>query len=203
MINNTMGGVVILFTIILIVLTIPPVHSQTTANTTMQIKLTLNNTGAKYYIPGAGEFSYAALPVNTYSSPPHFYLSSYLNNMMISLVYSYQSPVSVSTDKSGGTYTFEHSLNFSNSIVFLVFSSGTWKVVDNRIGMIENREFLTKPKPSFSYGLGDKYELKVLLGLKNMNITSGNQVMQSGYYNMIIENKGKVGGKDTISVGTL
>ena len=44
---------------------------------------------------------------------------------------------------------------------------------------------------------------EILLGLKNMNITSGNQLMQSGYYKMIIENTGKIGGKDTISVGML
>ncbi|MBN2043171.1 MAG: hypothetical protein JW754_05195 [Candidatus Aenigmarchaeota archaeon] len=202
MMNNAWGGVVILFTVFMIFLAVPSVHSQS-ANTTMQVKIILNDTAANQYIPGAGEFSIVSLPVNTYTSPPHFYLSSYLNNVMVSLVYAYQNPISISTDKDGGTYTFGNSLNFSNSIVFLVFSAGTWKAVDNRIEMIEKGEFLTKPKPSFSYGLGDKYELKVMLPLKTMNITSGNQLLQSGYYKMIIENKGKMGGKDTISVGTV
>ncbi len=176
-----------------------PFAGSQTADTTFQVRLVLNNTGANFYIPGVGETSFSDLPENTYQNPPHFFLASEEGGMLASLVHSYRFPLSMATEKDASTYGFRMSQNLTGSRVFLVFSEGGWRKTDNRMDMIERGEFLENPYPSFSYGMGNEHVLKVMLAFSKIDIEPGDKVLQSGYYKMIVENEGRSGGKDSVS----
>ncbi|NIO22933.1 MAG: hypothetical protein GTN38_02800, partial [Candidatus Aenigmarchaeota archaeon] len=66
-----------------------------------------------------------------------------LNNVLASLVLSPDNPLSISASTGSGNYELETNQKFSNSMVFLVFSRGNWRQVNNRMGMIEKGEFLS------------------------------------------------------------
>ncbi len=189
---------VLLFFFLSTLIFLPLVHSQSTT-TTFQVKLVLNNTGATIYVPGAGETTFSGLTPATYTSPPHFYLCSSEDGIMVSNVFSYDNPVSIYTEKTGSTYTLAASMNLTNSRAFLVFTGGDWRRVDNRIGDIERGEFLLDPLPSFSYGSGISHVLKVRLGMTGINLTN-NAVLDRGFHRMVVENEGKSGGMDTVSL---
>lgn len=169
-----------------------------------QVKILLNDTwdSAKIYIPGAGEKTFTQLSQMspyTDASPPHYYLASYLNNVLLSLVISPDNPLSIHASTIPGKYEMQVDQRFSNSLVFLVFSRGNWRQVNNRIGMIEKGEFLSQISPTFSYGLGDKYPLKIVLSYDNIDINN-TLSLGRGYSRIAIENKGSIGSKVNIGL---
>jgi len=170
----------------------------------LQVNLLLNDTwdSAKIYIPGEGEKTFTQLgQISPYSdsNPPHYYIASYSNNILASLVISPDNPLSISASTGSGNYELGTNQKFSNSLIFLVFSKGGWRQVDNRIGMIEKGEFLSQISPSFSYGLGSKYPLKIALGYDNIDINDTLSVGR-GYARISIENKGATGNKVNLGV---
>lgn len=167
---------------------------------TLQVKLILNSTSDTIYIPGTGERSFAGLTTNEYSTPDHYYIASYSNNVLKSTVFSYMSPISVFTEKGSSIYGIGTSQMFSNSIVFVVFSQGNWRNVNNRISSIESGEFLTSSKPSFGFGLGGKYPLKLILEYDNININK-TLTLGRGYNKIVIEKTGVSQGQANIDIG--
>lgn len=176
------------FLISLIILSVPVL------GTTIQVKLVLNNTSAKVYIPEVGEKSASSLTsLTTYANRSHYYLSSYINNMLTGLVFSHQKPLSIFTDGGGGTYMLGNDLEFPNSMVFLLFSKGNWRAVNNRMGMIEKGNFLSYPEPSFSFGLGRKHRIKMLLKYEDMNMLGGDRSVGRGKNTFSIKHEGLMG----------
>jgi parallel beta-helix repeat protein len=169
----------------------------------IQIRLILSNTYAKVYIPGIGEYNISTLPNNTYVKPSHYYLDSYLNNMLIGLVYSMQNPLSISTNSSGSNYTLGLNQSLDNSMSFIVFTKndgGNWRIIDKRIDLIETGKFLAHISPSFSFGLGYLYPIKILLDYENIDIIGKEKILQKGHRNLIIGKNGTVEGKPAIYV---
>jgi parallel beta-helix repeat protein len=165
----------------------------------IQVKLVLNNTSSKVYIPGVGEKTFSGLTSSTYLTPDHFYLASYLNNVLISLVFSFEKPVSIFTGKTSNTYSLGMDQKFSNSRVFLVFSKGDWRTIDKRMEMIEKGEFLSKVSPSFAFGLGKQYPIRVALEYNDIAI-NGSLTVGRGYHKITIENIGESEGKVILRV---
>jgi|GEM_PF-5964810 len=170
----------------------------------LQVKLLMNDTwdSARVYIPGEGEKTFAQLGVmSPYSdsSPPHYYIASYSNNVLASLVVSPDNPLSISASTGSGNFELGTSQKFSNALVFLVFSKGSWRQVDNRMDVIEKGEFLSQISPSFSYGLGVKYPLKIVLGYDNLDINDTLSVGR-GYSRISVENKGVTGNKVSLGI---
>jgi hypothetical protein len=161
----------------------------------------MNNTAATFYVPGSGEYVFSSLPAQAYTSPEHFYLASYLGDMLVANIYYYQSPLSVFVEKTAGTYTLGTDMNLSNSIALLVFTQGnSWRVVDNRIDSIEKGSFMEELLPSFSFGLGEKQSIGAMIEFSGIDITSKNMIFDRGYYRFFVENKGEAGGKDLVAV---
>ncbi|NIO23326.1 MAG: hypothetical protein GTN38_04865 [Candidatus Aenigmarchaeota archaeon] len=65
--------------------------------------------------------------------------------------------------------------------------------------MIEKGEFLSHISPTFSYGLGNKYPLKIMLSYDNIDINDTLSVGR-GYGRISIENKGVVGSKVNLGI---
>lgn len=166
---------------------------------TLQIKLVLNSTSDMIYIPGTGERTFSGLTTAEYSTPDHYYIASYSNDVLKSVVFSYMRPLSIFTEKYSDTYGIGTSQRFSNSMVFLVFSRGNWRNVDNRISSIGKGEFLSYPKPSFSYGLGKVYPFKIVLDYENIDLNRTLKIGR-GLNRLVIEKKGMLGDKINLEI---
>jgi hypothetical protein len=168
---------------------------------TLSVKIVLNNTNANVYIPGVGEKNASNLGEEEYdiSNLTHYYIASYENNKLSGLVFSHQHFVSIFTNNTTSDYTMGINQWLTNSRVFLVFSRGDWKAIDNRMDLIEKGKFLTNIAPSFSFGLGTKSKIKVALEYDNIAILNDTS-LGKGYYKLIFGNEGAVGDKVGISV---
>ncbi len=169
---------------------------------TLRIRLVLNSTSDSIYVPGEVETPFSGLTTSDYASPDHQYIASYSggpSGSLEALVFSQLNPISVFTEKNADTYAIGTRQRFSGSMVLLVFSKGDWKAVNNRIGSVESGEFFASSEPSFGFGLGKAYPLKVVLSYSNLNITR-DLALWKGYNRLAVENEGAQGGKVSISV---
>ncbi|MBL7160872.1 MAG: hypothetical protein ISS93_03425 [Candidatus Aenigmarchaeota archaeon] len=152
----------------------------------MQINLTLNTIEGTIYVPGSGE-DVAGNPHSTSpTSPPHFYLAHYSNNTLTGLVFSQEIPLSISsrTDTDNTYLSLEQ--NLTHSQAFLVFTSGDYEAIDNRMELIEKGTFLQEISPSFSFSLGTKNPVKLLLNYTSIDI-QGNFTFRKGYHEITLE----------------
>jgi hypothetical protein len=165
----------------------------------LQIKLVLNSTSDNVYVPGAGETAFSGLTNNEYVSPGHYYAASYSNEALKALVFSGMNPVSILTGKDTSTYNIGINQRFANSMVLLVFSRGNWMQISNRMASIETGDFLSYIEPSFSFGLGKNYPLKVVIGYENIEINK-TLTIGRGYNKLVIENVGMMSNKPGIKI---
>jgi len=165
----------------------------------LSIKLVLNSTEDSIYIPGEGEKTFQTLSTQEYTNPSHYYLASYSNEILKAVVFSQLSPVSILTEKGSDTYALGIKQRFSNSMVFLTFSKGNWRVVNNKINLIEKGEFLSSEEPSFSFGVGSGSILKVFIEYENLKINKTMKIWR-GYNKIVVENKGVSDDKVTIGL---
>ncbi len=166
---------------------------------TLSVRLTINNTANEVYVPSIGETNSADITPAVYTDLPHFFAASYLNNLLAAVVPFSSKPVSISIDKAGNKHTIGSEQGLENSNTFLVFSKGDWKNIDSRIDLIESRKFLSEISPSFSFGLGLYYTIKIILEYTNIDIAN-DALFQKGTNNIVVENKGTSGGKPLVSV---
>lgn len=150
----------------------------------IQINLQLSGTAEKVYIPGTGEFSSASLSNATYPSPSRNYIASYNGGVLKSLIFSGSEFISLSFARSG---TDMHSLGLNMSLAgaraLLAFTRGGWDSVENRIKEIESGKFFSYPNPTFGFGLGNTYAIKLLLAYADIK-TRGNLTLQAGRQGM-------------------
>jgi len=165
---------------------------------TFSVRLNINNTDNMVYIPGVGETGSDNLGSDTiYTNPPHFYIASYLNNILTGLVAARGSALVVNTGILN--HSIEIRQDIKNSRVFLTFTKGGWQIIDKNINLIEAGEFLSCITPSFAFGLGNFYPIKLLLSYMDIDIT-GDMVLQRGEHRLIIENTGTSGNRPVVNI---
>ena len=169
---------------------------------TIQVKLVLNSTSDVVYIPssGLGERAFSELSTNKYYTPEHYYIASYSGDALKAVVSSSLNPLSLITEKGSSIFSIGTEQRFANSMVFIVFSRGSWITVNNRLDPIERGEFLTYSEPSFGFGLGTTAKLKILLQYQNIDLNKTGKIGK-GYNMLVIENTGKLGGKSSLEIG--
>jgi hypothetical protein len=151
--------------------------SSTTSNGTQQanslgIKLTVPSTTHQVYVPGVGASNVGQLSPNTWTNPTHYYISSWLVDNLYGLAHAYQNFVSIGFNKTSDNHTLILSQNISNSQTFLVFSKGSWEKMDRGMALIESGEFMNKITPTFGFGLGTVYSIKMLLPYTDLDMGS-------------------------------
>jgi hypothetical protein len=151
-----------------------------------QVKLTLNSTQNSVYIPGVGEVASASMGSNTYTSPAHYYLASYLNGVLYGLIFSISTPVSISVENSSGNHSLTLSQDIENSNVFLVFSRGSWKEVEKRISSVEKGNFLQEVSPTFGFGTGLYRTVMLLLSYTTLDIQN-ERIIQKGRHRIVAD----------------
>ena len=164
----------------------------------LQINLTLNTTLGKVFIPGVGEQNANSLPSATYTSPPHFYLASYLNSNLKGLVFSQEKPLSISVRGNSTHHFLSLNQNLTRSQVFLVFTKGDYTAIDNRMSLIEGGTFLSQASPSFSFGLGSKHTITLLLNYSDIDI-QGNFTFKKGVHEITLQSN-KTGSKKILLI---
>ena len=108
----------------------------------------------------------------TWTAPSHYYLSSHGNGLVRALVHSYQNPLSLSLEGPGDTHTLGVEQGLENSRVFLVFTEGDWKTVEERMPLVESSAFLSAVSPSFCCGLGFKHPIKIVWAFHPIDLDS-------------------------------
>ena len=169
------------------------------AQSSLVLRLRVNNTDHMVYVPGTGEMDSGSMGSGTsYSSPEHFYLASYLAGLMTGLVGG--SGQELYTESGAGW----HVIGFEQDLgdpVYLAFSQGDWQAVDERIADIESGDFMDYVSPSFAFGLGTYHPLKVVLRYTGIDIEGG-LALSRGIYKLVIENKGQSGGRPLVEVSS-
>lgn len=166
---------------------------------TFQIKLVLNSTSDSIYVPGSGETPFASLTTDEYALPDHYYIAASSGDALKAVVFAQLNPISVFTEKGASDYAMGASQRYANSLAFLVFSRGRWTTINNRMPSVEKNEFLLSPEPSFGFGLGTSYRMKVIIENSMINLNK-TLAVPKGYSTLIIEKKGIVGGKANIEI---
>jgi hypothetical protein len=149
------------------------------------IELNRDDLGETVYIPGVGEVAASELNNAEYGDPDHYYIVSYKNETLYGLVFFYEEPLILSVRNTTSNYTLKLVDNLTHSNVFLVFSRGDWKEVENRMSLVEGKTFLLKPSPSFGFGLGVYYPAEIMLLYSDIDI-QGSDIIQKGYHTISI-----------------
>lgn len=162
------------------------------------VTLTLNNTDNMGYVPGVGATPVSDLSDTTWSSPPHYYMASYLNNIIYGIVFAYGDPEYISFSKTSSSHSMSVKGGKTSSI-FISFTRGDWRVIEEKIGLIGSYEFLNKISPSFGYGLGVMRIIKILIKLQDISILN-EIILNPGTHEISIEYPYAVGGKPAIYI---
>jgi hypothetical protein len=163
---------------ILVVMILMAVAQGVSAQSDLVLELRINNT------------SHAV-----YDSSGHSFIASYLTGLLVGLAAG-----SGSTLTGGGAGY--HMIGFEQALgepVFLAFSQGDWRVIDNMMVDIDAGDFLDYISPSFAFGLGTRHPLKVALGYSGIDIEGGLAVSR-GIYKLVIENMGQSGGRPLVEI---
>ncbi len=180
--------------IVLVLLAVSPLVS----GAALSVRLNINNTLNTVYIPGEGEKDSSELGAETvYTNPPHYYLASYLNNIMTGLAAA--SGISLAVGSTPTNHSIAIEQDTANSRIFLIFTTGDWRVIDNRIDLIEAGNFLAEISPSFAFGLGSLYPIKLILYYTDILI-QGDMILQRGQHRLVVENEGLSGGKPVVTI---
>lgn len=165
-----------------------------------QIILEINNTEALVYIPvtGEGEKSSSLLGTGTYTSPLHYYLASYIGNALTGLVASSGTRIFVSNTGTAHKLGIEQDLTPTKK-TFLTFTRGDWRNIDNRMSLIKSGIFFDQIKPTFGFGLGFLYPIKIIIQQPGFDIIN-NHIIQKGRQGMTIAYNGSVNNFPTIVV---
>ncbi|MFH1445468.1 MAG: PQQ-binding-like beta-propeller repeat protein [Nanoarchaeota archaeon] len=165
----------------------------------VDIKLYLNNTSNNVYIPGTGEVSAGSLGgENNYSSPTHYYISSYADNKMNGLIHYENIFRKLYTENTSGNHMIGLSFDLTNSRAFVAFTEGDWKRIEDQTGKLEAKSFMTYIAPSFAYGLGFLIPVKILLEYAAINIV-GDDIIGQGLHQILLESD-RTGSQKTLNV---
>lgn len=164
---------------------------------TLNVKLVINNTANDVYIPGQGETSSAALGGSYYSSPPHYYLASYLGGVLNALVADSAESLAVNSTTENHTLQINQPLS---GRILLAFTEGGWQTIDDRVPLLESGAFFTRMLPSFAYNIaGRLYSLKMVLACTGIDIL-GDVVLGRGQHSLLVSNEGVSGGKPQVRI---
>lgn len=168
------------------------------ADPTLQVWLRLNDTQNSVYVPGTGVVNANSLGSQEYTSPGHYWLASYLNDVLYGLVWSGGTRHSVYAGNTSSNHTLMLNQSLTGSGVLLAFTSGDWKVINKHIENIENGVFFSYMLPSFAHGLGGTNTIAILLELNRIHPLYS-YIFGKGRYQLDIRNMG-LGGDGRVSL---
>ena len=164
----------------------------------LQVSLSLNNTGSLVYIPGTGEVPSSSLPTSSFQ-PLEYYLASYQNSNLKALVFSRETPISVSVRQNATHHFLALNQTISNSLVFLAFTRGNYQAIERRMPLIRDGSFLTYPLPTFAFSLGGEPSIKIAIDYNDLDIQS-NVSAEGQEINVVVEDIGQANNREVIRI---
>ncbi len=162
------------------------------------VRLVINNTQGSVYIPGTGEIDSGSIgDIPPIYNPLHFYLASYFSNVLQGLAASGGVYINASSDTS--SHAIEITQGLQKSRIFLVFTKGDYNNIEKNIGLIESGDFLAKISPSFAYGLGSLFPIKIALEYPDIDIQDDLK-LRRGTYRLLISYVDFSEGRPVISI---
>ncbi len=176
---------VILSVFIVLVSQLSPV-SATAASHNLTIYLILNNTADMVYVSPAGApVSAGSLGSGTtYSHPTHSYIASYSSSNLLSALIALDSTY-IKASTQGTNHMLEMNQNITDYYI-ITFTNGDWRKIDDMISIIETGDFMQEISPSFAYGLGLKYPIKMVLNCSGIDVQS-NLILNPGTHEILLD----------------
>jgi hypothetical protein len=163
------------------------------------VELVLNGTGNYVYIPNVGAVGAGNLGSNTYTSPVHHFLASYLDGTLYGLIRAYGANVTLAVSNTPSNHSLAMQSEMANRKFLLVFTKGDWKDVWKSMPSLEAGTFLTNPLPSFAYGLGRLSSVFILLNYTKLDLLQ-TKVYHGGDDRFYVQNVNSTGGKVVVNV---
>jgi len=164
---------------------IPSVPTVSPKNLTVSISL--NNTNNMVYVAssGVGPTNSSELGSGTeYSSLTYGYAASYSAQSALVGIVGYDA-IFVNVSNTTGAHTMEMNQNITERFLLAV-TFGDWETVENRMPSIERRDFLQEISPSFSYGIGMLYSIKMIVNCSGIDIQN-NLILNPGRHRMLLD----------------
>jgi len=168
------------------------------AEHSLQVTMRMNNEKAWVYLPGHTPQKISSLTPGSFTNVRHYYVCSYDDDdysqpLLAGLAHQMHIPYSITVDTDRSSYyTMSINQSFNRSMVYAVFSRGDYKRFDSVIGYIEGGVFLDKPKPTFGFGLGKLYDIKMYLKYDTIDFIGNRIALSKGEKMMIVANNGTV-----------
>jgi hypothetical protein len=155
----------------------------------IQMMLQIEGTSGNIYVPGVGEMGSSSFSNTSYTAMKHNYISHYNSNLLKSLVFNGAGMHSMSIGRSGNNIMIKVNQTLGGSNALVAFTRGGIDAVENRMTDIESGSFFYKPEPTFGFGLGYDYAIKLLINYPDIDIT-GDMALQSGRQGIMISYNG-------------
>ncbi|MFH1978195.1 MAG: hypothetical protein ABIJ92_02630, partial [Candidatus Aenigmatarchaeota archaeon] len=150
-----------------------------------QIVLNINNTNALVYVPGTGVLNSNDLGTGlNYTNHTRSYVASYSGDVLTGLVAS--SVEKLTASNTAGYHSIGIQRNMTHTKILLPFTRGDWGGIENRMNLIESGDFFLEITPTFGFGLGLKYPIKLLLKYSDVNIQN-DLILNKGIHKLAIE----------------
>lgn len=159
----------------------------------MKFSLQIDGITNSVYVPGSGEKTLASSDNSTFTAPEHRYIASYGSGILKSLISVDSNLIGLNMTKSSttahwiGLYTKDW--NTTGASALLVFTKGDWRNIDEKIADVESGRFTSYYKPTFGFGIGNIYAIKILLSYSDI-VFSGNPVFSAGRRGIGVYNNG-------------
>ncbi|MBU0953616.1 MAG: LamG domain-containing protein [Nanoarchaeota archaeon] len=150
------------------------------------VTITLNNTDNTVLFPGYPPTIASGLTSKSDFTPDHFFVASNDSRTVTGLVFSERNPWVLVYLQGTENHSLVLSAALRNSQYFLAFTKGSWINIEKRMPLIETGDFLTKISPSFSFTLGTKYVVRMILKYLDINLVNS-LAAKRGQHNIIIE----------------
>ena len=150
------------------------------------VKFTVPGNSNIVYVPGEGERSAAS--DGQWEDLPEWYISSNAGDVLYGLVRYLGTPAWVSQSYTPENHTISIAANISGSRIFLVNTEGDWRKINERMPLIRGREFLGKIAPTFGFGLGLTYPIKIFLDYSAL-VLENSAVLGEGQHYLIVKGR--------------
>ncbi len=168
------------------------------AQHTMEVSVVINNTDNNVYVPGIGESPSSVLGGFEDYVPEHFYIASYLNDLVTGL--AAKEGLKLFYGRSQGRHFLGLQQNLDGPGVFVAMTKGDWHVLERRMDIIETGKFLTEVSPAFGFSMyGMYYPLTIMLKYSEIKLL-GERYLGTGQARISIENVGVSDGKTAVEI---
>ncbi len=184
--------------LLFLILFLLAVSTASAAEHSLQVTMKMNNEKAWIYLPGHTPQKISSLTTGSFTNVRHYYVCSYddadYNQTLLSgLAHQLYTPHSIIVDTDGASYyTMTMNQSFNKSMVYAVFSRGDYKRFDGVIDYIEKGAFLGRPEPSFGFGLGKLYDIKMYINYDTIDFIGNRVSLSKGEKMMIVSNNGTI-----------